>query len=177
MNRLIGLTGRKQSGKSTAARYLRDTYGFRHADFADPIRALIAYVINTTVEDMEPVKELPQPALGGKTPRDGMKLLGTEWGRTMIHPDVWVMAMAPHIRTTPRLVIADVRFDNEAQLIVDHGGHIIEITRSTTTQDDHASEAGIDRGYIHSTISNDGHRIHLYNALDDVLHKLRRAAA
>ena len=177
MNQLIGLTGLKQSGKSTAARYLRDHYGFHHADFAGPIRSLVANVIGTTVEAMEPIKEQPHPALGGRTPRYAMQSLGTEWGRQMIHPDVWIMAMALRIRTTPRLVIADVRFDNEAQLIVDHGGHIIEITRSTTTRDNHASEASIDRRYIHSTIGNDGHRIHLHNALDDVLLKLRRAAA
>lgn len=177
MNQLIGLTGRKQSGKSTAARYIRDTYAFHHVDFSGPIRSLVANMLDTTVEAMEPIKEQPHPVLGGRTPRYAMQSLGTEWGRQMIHPDVWIMSMALRIRTTPRLVIADVRFDNEAQLITDHGGHIIEITRSTTQRDDHASEAGIDRRYIHTTINNDDHRIHLYNALDDVLHKLRRAAA
>ena len=100
MNHLIGLTGLKQSGKSTSARYLRDTYGFHHADFSGPIRALVINVLDTTVEAMETIKEQPNPVLGGRTPRYAMQSLGTEWGRQMIHPDVWIMSMALRIRTT-----------------------------------------------------------------------------
>lgn len=177
MNQLIGLTGLKQSGKSTAARFLRDHCGFHHADFADPIRALVANVLDTTVEAMEHIKEQPHPVLGGRTPRYAMQILGTEWGRQMIHPDVWIMSMALRIRTTPRLVIADVRFDNEAKLITDHGGHIIEITRSTTTRDNHPSEAGIDRRYIHASINNNASRAYLYGTLSDVIYQLGEAAA
>jgi len=177
MINLIGLTGLKQSGKTTAARYLRDTFAYHQADFASPIRSMVADMIGTTVEAMEQIKEQPHPVLGGRTPRYAMQSLGTEWGRQMIHPDVWVLAMTQQIRTSPRLVIADVRFDNEAELILRHGGHIIEIIRPGLTRDPHASEAGISRHYIRTTIVNDASRIHLYDRIDDALSALRRAAA
>lgn len=65
MINLIGLTGLKQSGKTTAARYLRDTFAYHQADFASPIRSMVADMIGTTVEAMEQIKEQPHPVLGG----------------------------------------------------------------------------------------------------------------
>lgn len=176
MNLLIGLTGKKQVGKSTAANYLRDTYGFTHRDFADPIRRTVADICGIGLQQLELIKELPNDALGGYTPRHAMQTLGTEWGRQTICPEIWLNAMRHHILSKTRLVIADVRFDNEAQLILENGGTIIEITRTTDHTDTHTSERGIARNLITTSLTNNHHRVHLFNALDEVLSCIRRAA-
>jgi hypothetical protein len=79
------------------------------------------------------------------TPRKLMQLVGTECGRNIIHPDVWVNAtMVDYIKaesldgnypskdivfSRPNWVITDVRFPNEAQAITDRGGINIRIQR------------------------------------------------
>jgi hypothetical protein len=52
------------------------------------------------------------------------------------------------------IVIDDIRFDNEALLVRDMGGIVVEITRPNTSQMAHASEAGIARNLIDHTFDN-----------------------
>lgn len=74
------------------------------------------------------------------TPRKLLQLLGTEAGRNIIHPNIWVNAL---FADYPKIVdmddkgldvyenwiITDVRFPNEAQAIKDRGGIVIRVNR------------------------------------------------
>ena len=82
------------------------------------------------------------------TPRLMLQLLGTECGREIIHPNIWVNALFADYKPTgdnllegevrkvreedliyPNWIITDVRFPNEAQAIKDRGGIVIRVNR------------------------------------------------
>jgi len=93
-------------------------------------------------------KELPLDMLGGHSARHAMQTLGTEWGRSL-HPDFWVGLFAnEYLREQrERVVVDDLRFDNEAAIIQELGGIVVEIRRPTLEitgmKYEHASEAGV----------------------------------
>jgi hypothetical protein len=69
------------------------------------------------------------------TPRRMMQLVGTEAGREIIHPDVWVNAtfanyVADEDGNLPQWLISDVRFPNELSKIHEVNGISIRIIRS-----------------------------------------------
>jgi hypothetical protein len=111
------------------------------------------------------LKEEPCERFGGATPRHMMQTIGTEWGRNCIHPNLWVLAWQ-HLLPKNRDVVADdVRFQNEAQVIRDLGGIIIQIERpGTGSLAAHASEQQGIKGDI--IIQNDRSLDDLYTDLD-----------
>ncbi len=140
---IIGITGPKQSGKSTLTKLLVDKYGFTRTAFADPIKIALMEAFGLTWEQVYgSEKEIPTDKLCGQTPRHAMKTLGTEWGREMIHPDIWLTAWR---NTLPKgdLVIEDVRFPNEhAAIKQDLFSYIIAVRRPGHDFDlSHESEA------------------------------------
>lgn len=81
------------------------------------------------------------------TPRTILQLLGTECGREIIHPNIWVNAtfaeykpqhfrtvkhqgsFVEHLTTMPNWILSDVRFPNEAEAIKDRNGILIRVER------------------------------------------------
>lgn len=55
--------------------------------------------------------------LNDNSPRRVLQLLGSEWGRDLIHPDIWTMAARPRfekvLQLGRRIVVNDARFDND----------------------------------------------------------------
>lgn len=55
--------------------------------------------------------------INDNSPRRVLQLLGDEWGRQMIHPDIWTMAareaLAEKLYRGVRIVINDARFEND----------------------------------------------------------------
>jgi hypothetical protein len=63
------------------------------------------------------------------TPRMMLQLLGTEGGRMVIHPNIWVNALFSDY-TKSKWIITDVRFpENEGKAILSRGGLMIGIKR------------------------------------------------
>ena len=160
---IIGLAGRKQSGKTTAADNLLNS-GFVRLSFADGMRAMLGELFNSLGYSMTDVKSMLFEdkerfiAPLNKSYRQMMQSLGTEWGRELIHPDLWVMAARYQIEMSPdsNVVFDDVRFENEAALIRELGGLIIHIDRGGLVTDTHASESGILINANDMFIANDG---------------------
>lgn len=149
---LIGLAGKKRVGKDTAARVFAGR-GWHVDSFAAPLRALVEQIAGPITDDN---KERGITWLGGKSRREMMQTLGTEWGRQMVHPEIWVRSLLRRVQGR-RAVIPDVRFENEASAIREAGGIIIHITRPTAPADDpHVSEAGIAVQRTDFVIHNDG---------------------
>ncbi len=152
---LVGLSGAAGVGKSTAAAYLASAHGYQRMRFATPLKDALRRVLQSAMLDDHTIermiegdlKELPHPMLLGKTPRHAMRTLGTEWARNSIGPDLWVNMLRAQIAAAPegtRIVIEDVRFDNEAAMIRSFGGKVIRIEgRKAVAAGDHASEAGV----------------------------------
>lgn len=134
---LIGLAGKARSGKDTAASYLAAQYALLSYAFADPLKTALAQLFGLTSAHLEgALKELPLPDIG-KSPRELMQLLGTEWARDMVHRDLWLLLAKQNISAQldgdqshhNGVIIRDVRFENEAQWIRSQGGVVVHIQR------------------------------------------------
>lgn len=166
--RIIGLTGRKRSGKDTVAVMLKDGRGsgVLTLSFAEPIRRFVAECCSLTKQQLEQVKDgsVTLAADVFVSPRRMMQELGTEWGRSQ-HPDLWVAILRDKLDTiaerypgTEAVLITDVRFENEADMIHDMGGVVVEVIRPTgsVAQDAHASERGLSPENVDIKLYNDG---------------------
>jgi hypothetical protein len=151
--RTIGFCGPAGAGKSTAAEHLMRHWGFQRVRFAGPLKAMmLALGLDLDQVDGER-KEEPTPLLCGRTPRQAMQWLGTEWGRQLIGEDFWIAAWQaatqaghlcrPRQGGDPLIVAEDVRFANEAKAIGDRGGIVVWIQRpgaGSASGHAHASE-------------------------------------
>lgn len=157
--RLIGITGLAGAGKSTAANLLVSSHGFRRLSLAQPVRDMLA-ALGVSPRQMSDEKNTPIDWAGGKTPRQMMQTLGTEWGRGMVCQELWVNATRRKVRQFlsegRAVVIDDVRFDNEAELVRELGGAVVEIIRPGLVRMGHASEAGVRRDLVDLVVCNDG---------------------
>lgn len=154
-SQIIGIAGHAGAGKGTIAKWFGDVHQAFEDSFAFPIKQTLIGMFPQWLtwkhfEDRD-LKEAAIPELG-RSPRELAQLLGTEFGRRA-HSDLWVIMLAermkryfPHGRTTP-YVIADLRFDNEADWIRANGGIVIHVERPEFDGNvgvrGHASEAGL----------------------------------
>lgn len=156
--RLIGMTGPAGCGKNTVAAMIPDAVVI---GFADPLYAAISVMLGIP----EPVlrsragKERPIDWMG-KSPRQLLQTLGTNWGRDLVMPDLWLTLAARRIDAleqagTPVVAIADVRFDNEAEMIRSRGGEVWSVVRAPASETySHVSEAGISESLVDRWIDN-----------------------
>ncbi|MFG1332002.1 deoxynucleotide monophosphate kinase [Xanthobacter autotrophicus] len=143
---IIGFAGRAGAGKTTAARHLIEHHGFERVRFAGPLKDMMRALGCTEDEIDGSRKEVPCDLLGGRTPRQAMQWLGTEWGREMIAPDLWTRAWAYAAAGKPKVVVDDVRYPNEVDVIRALGGVVIEITTAAAANPvtlQHVSERGL----------------------------------
>lgn len=159
--KVLGLAGKARCGKDTVGAYLTETHGFTRDAFADPIKKGLAAMLNISVEALEIRKEndeVFEPL--GRTYREMLQTLGTEWGRDLVHGNIWVKLLFDRVEKTPSdIVITDVRFNNEAQMIRDMGGKVVSILRpkegTAIPESGHVSEEGISKEFIDFSIVND----------------------
>ena len=177
MKLVIGFSGLKGSGKTTAAEYMVAHHGFMRMSFAGPIKDMLRVL--GVFEDWP--KEEPHPLLCGMTPRHALQTLGTEWGRDMIGGDIWVNIVKDRIEKfdyySQRVVIDDVRFKNEVAMIEElnelpnHRGLVIYISRKETANagDQHQSEMEVLKLSNDFTIQNGYGVADLYETLDQIM--------
>ena len=157
---IIGVTGLARVGKDAVTDALLLLGGAQYSySFANPLRAMLkaGFDIDMNERYWRQHKEDVIPALG-KSPRQLMQTLGTEWGRVLVSDDIWlVLAAAKLIKHGPGMVLPDVRFENEAKWIRDRGGTIIHVTRpNIEAVSEHVSEKGIKAIPGEVFIVNDG---------------------
>lgn len=155
---IIGLSGAQGAGKDTVAGTLVGLFGFHQIAFADPLRQAAAAMFGLTMEEMTD-RELKDKPLGRGpwrhlSPRQLLKLLGTEAGRNIFHPlmdptyepaserGLWVSRLWQLAEGKASVVIPDVRFADEANSIKARGGLLVRVDRPDLEikVDDHASE-------------------------------------
>ena len=161
MNKLIAFTGLATCGKSTASQVLAERLNYTRMSFATPLRLMLG-AVGLTAEQLYGRKTEIIPWLG-KTPRELMQTLGTDWGRNMIHKEIWTLIaqnnIAKHCAEKKNgIVFDDCRFDNEARMINALGGIVIRVYRANTGTMGHASEAGVSDELIRGSITNCGER-------------------
>lgn len=150
MKTIIGLAGRAGSGKTylaeKAINCIPNAYPFSNniyrMSFAAPIKKMLEVLIGLDAYNSN--KEIINPILGHKTVRYALQTLGTEWGRNLIDPDIWINYLKHQIDSLKQehiiILIDDVRFENEVKAIQDLGGRILAIhnphlKHSTTNHD------------------------------------------
>lgn len=138
--RLIGIAGQARSGKDTLASYMLDNLDgtWLRSSFADPLKEMLRVIGVDCSDDAKAVVD----DVFGVTPRHMMQTLGTEWGRHMIDSDMWVKAFA-RLNAGMCVIVPDVRFENEAALVREHGV-LIHLTGRGGIEGSHVSENPIE---------------------------------
>ena len=183
---IVGLCGPAGCGKNSVAEILRTKHGWIEFGFADPVYAAVASILRVDVAWLRDRgnKEKPIDWLG-KSPRELLQTLGTEWGRNTIRDDIWVQiamrqaqAALKYLRGAGGVAITDVRFANEAAAIHEAGGVIWRVSRRQSCLTDaaasHSSEAGIPADMIDDVLDNNGSLTALRSTVDAALKRLRK---
>lgn len=147
---IIGITGKKQSGKSTLSKCIKQNYlNFIELNFADPLKNSIKEIFNLSEDQINgDLKEINDTKYNF-TPRELMQWMGTDVFRNTFHtqfpnsPPVWISNMEYRLKKLyPKnnIIVSDVRFNNEANLIKMYGGYIIKVTSNDNIYSNHEAE-------------------------------------
>jgi hypothetical protein len=166
--RILGLySPAPQSGKTTVAKMLA-RHGYTRLSFAHPLKEMTTLLLRHLGYSWEQASDLvftDKNALLPEiktTPRHILQTLGTEFGRQCIHPDLWLICWRNQAEAELALgnnvVVDDVRFPNEADLVRSLGGQLWSITRTgVTNSESHPSEGGLNAyPEFDYRITNDG---------------------
>ena len=167
MSNLIALyaTG-PQMGKTTVANHLVDSHGYASVKFAGGLKTLVYTLLRQFKDDPTwayaciegDQKEVPLKWLNGKTPRDLMVTMGTDWGRMTIDPNIWVKLAYTRIRTMleagQNVVVDDMRFPNEYKTLASLSARFCQIRVANETAPAPSSTEGLLTGeYFEDYIS------------------------
>jgi len=170
--RIIGLTGRRGSGKDTVGNFLVNNYGYKRLAYADPLKEVCQCIFGFSHEQVHgSLKEANDP-YWGTTPRAIMQFVGTDLFRNQItqvipniHNNIWIKVLEHKVRQDlaknpdQLFVITDIRFANELELVKQYNGVIFKIKRNkirNESSDNHASEIEIDNLHTDHEIDNNG---------------------
>jgi hypothetical protein len=172
MKLVVGLVGRKRSGKDTVALFARDLLpGVNVLSFADPLKKACKHAYCLSDEQLEATKDVVDPRWG-MTPRDMMKDLGCKYFRHA-DPEHWTKNMGVRMQGVDNVIITDVRFQNEASFVKKNGGILVHVTRDLESNaDDHVSEKTTDDIVCEYSIRNDGTLMELREKFVGVLQEL-----
>ncbi len=170
---IIGLAGPMRSGKSTVADRLADLYGFEREPFSKPLKDMLR-AFGLSDDHLEGnLKNTPAVLLGGKTPRYAMQTLGTEWGRGIIHPELWTRHWSTraqlHVAQGLSVVEEGTRFPNEVKAIHALGGVVVYVDRPAELRgvsSEHVSELGNMQELADFTLYNGGSLDDLHENID-----------
>lgn len=165
--KLIGVTGLPRSGKDSFADHLVQAYGYKRMQFSEPLKQAAAVLLNRPVHEMRGEQGFDREALlpeWGFTSRMFLQYLGTE-GLRGFREDFWVHRMRMDLRMSAfdRIVITDVRFDNEVTMIHEMGGKVVQVWRPAALGSAHVSDAGV---IADATVHNTGTLADLWAAAD-----------
>lgn len=173
--KIIGFTGKKQSGKTTASDYIVKNYNdFVKIGFKDPLVSelknnfpmLLRYFSdNYNIEVDELFLEKP----------NGIRILMQEYGSDVRRKDDYYYWVKKFTKVAKRMlddsvsiVVDDVRFLNEAEAIKNLGGIIIRINDgSEKEKDSHISEVEMNRIIADEEVDN-------YGSIDDFYNSIRK---
>lgn len=160
MKKIIAFTGPAGAGKDECVKYLVGQHGFTRLAFAKGLKDMLA-AIGISEPPTQAEKEEVIPALG-RSYRYMAQTLGTEWGRKLIHDDLWVKIAEARMGAefgAKGHAISDLRFENEATMVRHIGGVIVHLKGRKDAMADgtkaHASEAGIVYMDTDITVHND----------------------
>jgi dephospho-CoA kinase len=183
MGKLIGILGRKRSGKDTLGSYMIENYNYQRYAYADPIKDTLKVMFDLNDEQLNDKKETIDERWG-VSPRIIMQQFGTEICRNDLSKYIenikledetlWIKLFRIFYEKNKDkdIVVTDVRFLDEINAIKSLGGKIVKINRDNLEYDGHCSEKDIDNynpDLIDYTIDNNYTFDDLYSQIDTFL--------
>ena len=160
---IIGLSGKKGSGKTTVANMLLEYFpNHEIVGFADKLKQVLSLLTgmpglsltHQSVKQMPLPKEWQSDLPGDLTYRKALQFIGTELFRNQFHPDTWVNALFADYKSHKNWIVHDVRFPNEMARIKANNGIMVRIIRNGVEEDSHESETALDRAQFDFVIEN-----------------------
>ena len=158
MKRLYGIGGKKRSGKNMLAREItleatRSGKTVEMFAFADPIKNCLAEIFKYEMHPMyfteDRYKDHQVRVSGAKSMsvREILQIVGTECFRDNIDPSFWIRRAFERYKQSQAdiVIITDVRFENEVDMINTHGTSILVERTGHTSDDSHRSETELDK--------------------------------
>jgi hypothetical protein len=185
---IIGVLGKKRSGKDTTGDYLVASKNFVKYSFANPIKRGAMELFGFTEDQVfGDAKDEIDPTWG-ITPRLVLQIMGTEvfqYDMPKYIPELQVFGRSFWVKRFEQwynqnkdldVVICDVRFQHEVDAILKMGGTILSVQRpNLSTGDEHASEKEMDSIVgITTEIINDRTLHDLYDKIDNLVNDLRK---
>lgn len=149
---IIGIAGKKRSGKDTLCDLLEKHHPFQRTAYAQALWDILL-VTDPLIPDGERGVHYRLSWLNDKfgyeycksnfvEVRRLMQRLGTDGVRKHIGQTTWLDIVERKILASPEIsfLISDVRFANEARSIKSMGGIVVKLERDGTGGDDHISE-------------------------------------
>lgn len=195
MKHIIAIAGNgPRAGKSTVAKMMRNTVEILTTDDREAQRPVVIAPIAETLKSMlreitgyddygavvDGEKTARPDSLCGKSVREALQTLGTEWGRKCIGSDIWINNWIKNhwegaFYENPLYIIDDLRFLNELKKLKELGAYIIYVARGVVETTNHESEGQINQDDCDSVIYNNDTLSKLntdvFNAAEDVLCK------
>ena len=174
MSNIIGILGKKNSGKTTVYEMLHGILSENETivklSFAGKLKEMFSVLAGIKKEHLNKT-DTKNMLFKNKLIRVWLQSLG-EWGRNMI-PDLWIDTTLTNLNPNNVYIIDDVRFKNEVEKIKQLGGMIIKINRpSLKSNDTHISETEMDSILNYDEfIVNDGGLQDLYKKVKSIAKK------
>ena len=181
---VIAIIGPAGSGKTMIAKHLAVKHHYVRVRFAEVLKGMLRELGLSYEEVDGSLKDSPCSLLLGKTPRHAMQTLGTEWGRQLIHPSLWVHIwkgrVTQQLALGHRVVCDDCRYENEGLMV--RSFQMAEVWRVKRNSEidwpedtKHSSEKGFNLIQVDRVFMNYARLEDLYNNVDEALRK-RNAA-
>jgi len=186
---IIGLCGKKYSGKDTVGQYLVDNYGYERAAFADLLKQSVAALFGITREEVDEWKDESKAIyvtvspdydytsmVASMTWREFLQRYGTESHREVFGSNFWVQQLTNQTyKFKDNTVFTDVRFNEEVDYIKAIGGKMLWVDRPSVRDDSdtHASEILPYEGQIEfPRIPNTDTIEQLYSRVDNLMERI-----
>lgn len=160
---IIGISGAAGSGKDTLAEMIKED-GWERFAYADALKKICIEYLGLSYNDVYTQEgKMKFNDFWGMTNREILQKVGTDAFRNGFHRDTWIkiaeLKLKEMLRAGKKIIVTDVRFDNEAKLIESLGGCVLRIERNLTSdlsnkEQAHASEKGIDENLISFVVLN-----------------------
>ena len=152
---IIGISGKMGSGKDTIAKEIIKSfpdYNFRRVSFGYNVKKIVSIL---TGLDMRTIlsRKIKSVYLEewNMTVGEMFQQVGTNAMRDILNKDTWILSLFNNIKNGENIIITDVRFENEANAILNRGGYLIrvngdpkKISKKETRNLNHRSETELD---------------------------------
>lgn len=186
MSIIIGIIGKKNSGKDTVSDFLVQKYNFKKLSFASKLKDVLLILYPQLEEKHLNDRDLKEKSLSflpnEKSPRQLMQYFGTEICRSF-DKDIWINILKDEINKCSigqNIVISDIRHQNELDFVTSLNMSsrviILEISRCNcnysdlnSTQDFHSTENNI-LFYKHTKyIENNASKQQLFDQVEKIV--------